>query len=142
MKTQLHHLTLATTAAIEIQDMTEAVRELVTSTGIRDGIVTLHSPHTTAYVSLNESEEALRADMVDYLHRVVPRAGDYRHNIAPVDDRDNAHAHLMGLFLNASETLPLVDGRLCLGSWQAVLFIEVDGPRPRRELQLHIMGTG
>jgi secondary thiamine-phosphate synthase enzyme len=76
------------------------------------------------------------------MKRLVPRDGDYLHNLAPVDDRDNAHAHLLGLFMNSSETIPLAGGALLLGNWQSIFFIELDGPRPRRALDLQILGTG
>jgi secondary thiamine-phosphate synthase enzyme len=78
--------------------------------------------------------------MVTFLKRLVPRDGDYLHNLAPVDDRDNAHAHLIGLFMNASESIPVRDGELLLGGWQSVFFVELDGPRPRREVSLQFIG--
>jgi secondary thiamine-phosphate synthase enzyme len=57
-----------------------------------------------------------------------------------VDDRDNAHSHLLGLFLNASETIPVAGGELVMGGWQSIFFIELDGPRERREVRLQLLG--
>ncbi|MCG5514584.1 MULTISPECIES: secondary thiamine-phosphate synthase enzyme YjbQ [unclassified Ectothiorhodospira] len=141
MKISHHELPLATEAPIQIVDVTQHVRDLIADSGIRNGIVTLISRHTTAYVNLNEQEPMLQQDMLTYLKRLVPRDGDYRHNEKPVDGRDNAHSHLMGLFMNASETIPIVDGEMRLGSWQSIFFIELDGPRAERRLSVHFMGT-
>jgi secondary thiamine-phosphate synthase enzyme len=140
MKILREKLQLTTTEPIQVIDITTQLRDWVTGTGIREGILTLISPHTTARVNLNEREAQLHRDMVTFLKRLVPRDGDYLHNLAPVDDRDNAHAHLLGLFMNASETIPVANGELQLGGWQSVFFIELDGPRERREVQLQLMG--
>jgi len=98
------------------------------------------SLHTTARVNVNEREPQLQKDMVTYLKRLVPCDGDWLHNLAAVDGRDNAHSHLLGLFMNASETIPVTGGDLVLGSWQSIFFIELDGPRDRRGLELQILG--
>lgn len=142
MKILRHQLQLATAQPIQILDLTDAVRDWVGASGIRDGLLTLISPHTTARVNLNEREPQLQRDMVTFLKRLVPRDGDYLHNLAPVDDRDNAHSHLLGLFLNASETVPVADGALVMGGWQSIFFVELDGPRTRRELWLQLLGEG
>jgi secondary thiamine-phosphate synthase enzyme len=92
-------------------------------------------------VNLNEREAQLQRDMVTFLKRLVPKDGDYLHNLAPVDDRHNAHSHLLGLFVNASETIPVRGGELMLGEWQSVFFIELDGPRPNRQVLLQYLGT-
>jgi secondary thiamine-phosphate synthase enzyme len=84
----------------------------------------------------------LQRDMVSFLKRLVPRDGDYLHNLEPVDDRDNAHAHLLGLFMHASESLPIVAGQPMLGGWQSIFFIELDGPRAQREVRVQILGLG
>ncbi|KAA6185209.1 YjbQ family protein [Thiohalocapsa marina] len=132
---------LETTAPIQILDITDQVRERCAASGLRDGMVTLISRHTTARLNLNERESQLQRDMVTFLKRLVPRDGDYLHNLAPVDDRDNAHSHLLGLFMNASESIPVSDGQLMLGEWQSIFFIELDGPRPQRSVTLQFLGT-
>jgi secondary thiamine-phosphate synthase enzyme len=133
-------LSLRTTEAIQIVDVTALITQAIAGTDIRNGLVTLISPHTTAYVNLNEREEMLQSDMVAFLQRLVPRDAGYGHNLNPVDGRNNAHAHLLGLFMNASESIPIADGRLLLGGWQSIFFVELDGPRDRRGLLLHLMG--
>jgi secondary thiamine-phosphate synthase enzyme len=134
-------ISLVTTAAIQVLDITAQVQVALQSTGIQDGLLTLISPHTTARVNINEQEEMLQRDMVGFLAGLVPRERDYLHNRNPVDGRDNAHAHLLGLFMNASQTVPIVGGRLMLGGWQSIFFIELDGPRPERHCRLQFLGT-
>ncbi|MBK1632220.1 secondary thiamine-phosphate synthase enzyme [Thiohalocapsa halophila] len=140
MDSRIDHIELATTAPIQLIDITAEVRKRVQASGLRHGLVTLISNHTTARVNLNEHEEQLQQDMVTFLKRLVPRDGDYGHNIAPVDDRDNAHAHLLGLFANASESIPVADGGLLLGEWQSIFFVELDGPRAKRRVTVQLLG--
>jgi secondary thiamine-phosphate synthase enzyme len=142
MKLVHHRIVLVTTEPIQVIDITARVQALFETTGIRDGLLTLISPHTTAHVNLNECEAMLQRDMLAFLERLVPRDLDYLHNRNPVDDRPNAHAHLMGLFMNASETIPICDGRLMLGGWQSIFFCELDGPRAEREVRLQFLGVG
>lgn len=141
MKTFTLDVPLATEAPIQLLDVTESVREVLRASGIRNGILTVISRHTTAFVNLNEVEPRLQEDMRVWLESFVPKDRDYLHNRDTVDDRDNAHSHLMGLLLNASETIPVIDGELSLGTWQSILFVEVDGPRPQRKLTVHVMGS-
>ena len=140
MHSILDSITIVTTEPIQVVDITQQVRERLANSKLHNGLVTLISRHTTARVNLNEHELQLHRDMVTFLKRLVPRDGDYLHNLAPVDDRDNAHAHLLGLFMNASESIPVVDGELLLGSWQSVFFVELDGPREQRSVTLQFIG--
>ena len=140
MRILRHRLVLATTAPIQVIDITERVQDLVKTSGVRDGLLTLISPHTTARINLNEREEMLQWDMVAFLETLAPKGLDYLHNRNPVDDRPNAHAHLLGLSMNASETIPVADGRLLLGGWQSLFFIELDGPRAERQVNIQLMG--
>jgi secondary thiamine-phosphate synthase enzyme len=142
MLARLDSISLQTTAPIQIVDITEEVRQRCARSGVHDGLVTLLSRHTTASICLNERETQLQRDMVTFLKRLVPRDGDYLHNLAPVDDRDNAHAHLLALFTNASESIPIAGGELLLGGWQSIFFVELDGPRPERSVTLQFLGRG
>ena len=140
MQSTLDNIVLRTVEPIQVVDITAQVRERLAASRLHTGLVTLISRHTTARVNLNENEAQLHRDMVTFLKRMVPRDGDYLHNLAPVDDRDNAHAHLLGLFMNASESIPVVDGELLLGGWQSVFFVELDGPRETRSVTLQFLG--
>ncbi len=129
-----------TTRPIEIIDITTDVRAALEATGLQQGTITLLSRHTTACININEREERLQKDMATFLKRFIPKDGDWLHNLETIDGRDNAHSHLLGLFMNSSETIPFSEGKLMLGEWQSIFFIELDGPRPKREVLVHIQG--
>jgi len=133
-------VSFSTEHPIQIIDITQKVKDHAMQSGVANGLVTLISNHTTAYININEKEEMLLKDMTTYLKRLVPRDGDYLHNLNPIDGRDNAHSHLMGLFMNSSESIPLSEGKLMLGQWQSVFFIELDGPREKRSVTIQIIG--
>lgn len=136
-----HRLTVATTRPIEIIDLTDEVRAWVRASGVQQGLLSVMSPHTTARITINEREAELQQDMIRWLEQLAPAGAHYGHNRAPVDDRLNAHAHLLGLFLNASETIPVSHGDLELGGWQSLFFLELDGPRAQREVKLHLLAV-
>jgi len=140
MKILRTRIEFETVEPIQIVDITGQVRDWLKTTGVRDGLLTVTSLHTTARVNVNEREPQLQKDMVTYLKRLVPCDGDWLHNLAAVDGRDNAHSHILGLFMTSSESIPVSGGELILGGWQSIFFIELDGPRERRALELQIMG--
>lgn len=133
-----HRLTFASSAAIEFIDLSERVRDWVRAQGVAEGLLTVSSPHTTGRITINEVDPALQRDMVAYLEAMAPKDRDYGHNRATVDGRDNAHAHILGLFMPASESLAVRGGELAMGTWQALFFVELDGPRPSREVHLQL----
>ncbi|NEX13681.1 MAG: secondary thiamine-phosphate synthase enzyme [Prosthecochloris sp.] len=135
-----HTISRETTEPIQIIDITDEVRDLVVSCGLEQGQITLTSQHTTAFININEKETRLLEDMVTFLKHLVPKDGDYLHNIDPIDGRDNAHSHLMGLFMNSSETIPIHAGRILLGEWQSVFLVELDGPRTKRNILMQASG--
>lgn len=126
---------------MEFVDVTEAVRAWVAAQGIAEGLLTVSTPHTTARVVINERDPALQRDMLRHLARLAPADAVYEHNANTVDGRDNAHAHLLALLMPASESVQVSGGALQLGTWQALFFVELDGPRERREVQLQLLGA-
>ncbi len=141
-------LQIATTCAPEFIDITDDVRRIVDESGVTLGQVTVFSTHTTAAVKLNENEPLLLQDMARILHQVAPLHGEYEHNdfsrrTVNLDEEEcaNGHAHCQHLFLGASETIPIIDGRMPLGQWQRIFFIELDRPRDRRVL-VNVVGVG
>lgn len=144
MRSVHHRLELTTGKGLSVHNLTEDVRSLVTASGIRDGLVTVTCRHTTTALAVNEDEERLLADIEAFFARLVPADARYLHNDihlrdCPPDEPENAHAHLAALLLGASESIPLADGELLLGTWQSVLLVELDGPR-RRGVGLQIIG--
>ena len=131
----------------EFVDITDAVAEIVASSGVADGFVVVNSQHTTARIHVNEHEPLLLADLTALLERVVPRDAFYHHddfsvrtvNVTP-GERINGHSHARGLFVPVSEQLPVTDGRLMLGRWQRVFLLELDGPQTRKVV-VKVMGV-
>ncbi|MGD1805156.1 secondary thiamine-phosphate synthase enzyme YjbQ [Dapis sp. BLCC M126] len=132
-------LEIETAPGIEIYNITPQVIYVLTKTGINDGQVIVFSRHTTTALAINENEERLIEDLKVYLRKLAPESDKYLHNDlhlrdVPPDEPINAHSHLMAMTLNNSEVIPVVDGKLALGTWQSVLFFELDGPRKRNVL--------
>ena len=129
---------VTTVEPIEFIDLTDRINEQLRRANIRDGSVTVFSRHTTAAIKINEAEELLLEDFKHFLRRLCPLEHSYNHNdmsrrkppIA-IDERPNGHSHLMHLLLSTSETIPVSDFRLALGTWQRVFMVELDGPRTR-----------
>jgi secondary thiamine-phosphate synthase enzyme len=135
-----------TPAGLAFVDVTAVVAAIVERSGIADGLVSVQSLHTTAAVVVNENEPLLLHDLRAALERAAPRHLPYRHDdfsaraAVPPDEPANGHAHCQALFLRASETLGVADGRPRLGRWQSVFLVELDGPRTRT-LAVTVLGT-
>ena len=136
-------LTIQTHERIELIDVTDRAVAIVRSAGVRDGIVSVWSLHTTLAVFINESQKALHADIKRLLETMVDRNADWMHNDPDHSDCDrlNADAHLRAMLLGHSLTLQISGGELVLGQWQRVLAAELDGPRSRT-LRVQIIGIG
>jgi secondary thiamine-phosphate synthase enzyme len=129
---------LQTEAGLQFVDLTEAIRSIVTQSGVEDGIVNIQTCHTTTAVIVNEHEPLLLEDMRRVLARVVPQHDYYLHNDFEIrtvnmtpDECPNGHAHCQALFLNSAVTLNILQGELQLGQWQRIFFIELDHARSR-----------
>ena len=112
----------------EIVDITAGVEQYVQESGIENGICLVSSLHTTTALIINEADDALLNDVLELMERIVPRGAGYGHDRGD----GNAHAHLRAALLGSSVVIPVENGRLDLGTWQRVLFIELDGPRKRK----------
>src|SRR5262249_42036090 len=143
-----HHRVLSfhTEDCMQFLDLTDQVVELIDGSGIRHGTVTVQAMHTTAAIVINEREPLLLEDMRHTLERLASRERAYRHDdfsIRTVNlvegERPNGHSHCKALFLHASETLNVDRGRLQLGQWQRIFFLELDGARPR-SVSVMLMG--
>lgn len=144
MKIEHTFIELETEGGMAVHDITPLLRERVAASGIRNGVVTVTSQHTTTALILNEHEERLLRDMCTCFERLAPPWEAWLHNdIAqrdcPPDEPENAHSHLLAMLVGSSETVSVVDGALDLGQWQSVMLVELDGPR-ERTLSLRIWG--
>ena len=140
MKITQSEIGVRTSKSFELVDITAEVQRAVSGSGVADGIALICSPHTTAAIRVNEKEERLHEDMERFLAGLADRRASYRHDAQTVDDRPNAWAHLMTLLMGSSAAVPVHAGRLELGGWQAVFFVELDGPRQGRKALVKIMG--
>jgi secondary thiamine-phosphate synthase enzyme len=144
MSTINKFIELDTTAGINIYNLTPQLEEIIAQTSISNGRAIVFVRHTTTAVAINEYEARLLEDIKNHFQKLAPPTDKYLHNDlhlrdVPPDEPINAHSHLIAMMLNNSETIPIVDGKLALGMWQSVLFIELDGPR-RRSVLIQISG--
>jgi secondary thiamine-phosphate synthase enzyme len=111
-----------------IVDLTEGVARIVRTAGIDRGLVTVFAVGSTVAVTTMEHEPGGVHDLQALLDRLIPARADYEHNLRNHDT--NAHAHLKAAVIGPSETIPLVEGRLALGTWQQIVLLDFDN-RPR-----------
>lgn len=112
----------------DIVDLTDGVRSVVRTAAADLGLVTVFATGSTAAITTMEYEPGGVADLQGLLDRLIPAAGDYAHNRLNHDT--NAHAHLRAAVIGPSESVPLVGGRIVLGTWQQIVLIDFDD-RPR-----------
>lgn len=118
----------ATSKREELVDITPQVRELVARSGLRDGLLAIYAQGATGAIMIQENwDDSVRTDAVNLLAQLIPR-GVWLH-----DRQDgNGDAHLKAGLVGPSETIPIIDGKLGLSTWQNVFFCEFDGPRRER----------
>ena len=120
-------LEVRTTRREELVDVTRMVAQAVTDRGVTSGVAVVSSPHTTAGILVNENADPdVATDLIAGLSRIAPEVAGWRHA------EGNSDAHLKTALVGTSAMIPVEDGRLLLGTWQAVYFAEFDGPRSRR----------
>ncbi|NOZ25561.1 MAG: YjbQ family protein [Nitrospirae bacterium] len=123
----IHSINVRTRARVDLVDITSEVEGLVKKSGIKDGICYVYVPHTTAGITINEgADPSVKRDIIHSLERLVPRDAGYTHL------EGNSDAHIKSSLVGASAFVLIEQGRLQLGTWQAIFFCEFDGPRHRR----------
>lgn len=126
---RVHTLKLETDSQMEMIDVTAGIRRMVKETGVANGVCHLFVPHTTAAITINENTDPnVRKDMLNELLKTVPLHDEYLHA------EGNAAAHILSSLLGPSESVFVENGKLVLGTWQAIYFCEFDGPRARTVL--------
>ncbi len=120
-------LTVRTSKREELVDITDQIQRFVTQSGVHNGVCWLFVPHTTAAITINENADpSVKVDILEQLHRLIPSDLHYHHT------EGNADAHIKAVLVGNSLFVPIVNGRLKLGTWQGIFFCEFDGPRTRR----------
>jgi secondary thiamine-phosphate synthase enzyme len=100
------------------------------------GIVNIFTKHSTSAIRVNENEKGLLLDFEKALKDIVKEKDNYKHDF--IDN--NAKSHLKSFLLSSSQTIPVSNGRLELGTWQSVFFVELDGPRTNRTIVITVVG--
>jgi secondary thiamine-phosphate synthase enzyme len=131
-------LSLQTKGDADMHDITSEVAQAVRESGITDGIVTVFTSSSTSGLTTIEFESGALSDLKRVFDEVVPQNRDYAHNLRWGDG--NGHSHVRAALLGPSLTVPFSGGKLLLGTWQQITFIDFDNRPRRRELVVQIMG--
>ncbi len=125
----IRQLRVKTKSRTELLDITQGVQRFVAESGVRSGVCYIYVPHTTSAVTINEnSDPNVGRDLLKELNAVIPFDDHYGHT------EGNSAAHIKSSIIGVSKAVMIEEGRLALGTWQAVFFCEFDGPRDRRVL--------
>ena len=138
MTTRSGTIELRTNARDDVIDVTGKVQEVVTSSRIKNGLACVFVVGSTAAVTTVEYEPGLVSDIKDAMDRLYPKDIDYEHHKRWGDG--NGHSHIRASFLGPSLTVPVVEGKLLLGTWQQIVFLELDVKPRNRELAVQVIG--
>ena len=131
-------LRLNTRGHCDIQDITPQVADAVRESGLRAGIVTLFCPGSTGGLTTIEYESGALADLQQVFDEIAPPDRDYRHHLRWGDD--NGCSHVRAALVGSSLTVPFVEGRLTLGTWQQIVFLDFDTRSRSRRLVVQVLG--
>jgi secondary thiamine-phosphate synthase enzyme len=126
-------ITFSTKGEIDFKDLTGKVHEVVRKSKIKNGLIHVFAPHATGVLILTEHEPSLDRDVKDFLEKIVPKNGRYRHP-------SNAHSHLRSMLLSPDKTIPVIDGQAIFGTWQSLVFVETDVYPRQRTIIMQVMG--
>ncbi len=131
MKAKTAYLRMNTEKRVQAVRITDKVAQVVSESGVKEGLVLVNPMHITAAVVVNDDEPGLQADYLRVLERLVPYGGDYRHNDT---GEDNAASHIWRQLMGHQVVMPITNGKLDLGTWEQIFYYEFDGKRPKRVL--------
>ncbi len=124
---QYKTITVQTAQRSQMIDISNEVRSFIHDTGIEDGILTIHVPHTTAAVTINENADPdVPRDILSFLGKLIPQKSGFRHM------EGNSDAHIKSSLFGCTQQILIKSGEPVLGTWQGVWFCEFDGPRNRK----------
>jgi secondary thiamine-phosphate synthase enzyme len=119
-----------------VHDITRDVERIIAESGVKEGVCTVYTPHATAAIAINENDDPnIGTDLLRALRKAIPEHDDWLHD--RVDN--NAAAHIKSAIVGPSESIPVIGGKLALGTWQNVFFCEFDGPRRERKVIISIL---
>lgn len=133
MKVFNQSMEFSTKGEIDFMDITGKVQEIVARSQVKNGIVHVFAPHATGVIVLTEHDWNLLEDIKRSLEKLIPKQAPYHHP-------SNAHSHLRSMFLPPDRTLPVIEGKVALGTWQSLLFIETDVHPRQRTIIIQVLG--
>jgi len=131
-------INLNTKGNADIQDITHQISQTVAESSLNDGVVTVFTPSSTSGLTTIEYESGCLSDLRRLFDEIIDPARHYAHNARWGDG--NGHSHVRAALLGASFSVPFVNRRLTLGTWQQIIFIDFDNRQRRRELVVQLMG--
>ena len=120
----------------EIIDITSQIQLAIDKSEVSQGIVNIFSKHSTSAIVVNENERGLLIDFDEILDELICSDNSYEHDRVDY----NADSHLRSFILGSNESIPITNKKLAIGTWQSIFFIELDGPRNNRTIELTIIG--
>ena len=138
MLTKLNHIFLTTRGNTDIIDITQQISECIRSSNLTNGLVTVFCPSSTSGITTIEYEPGVLDDLKRTFEKIAPQGDTYLHDEAWHDG--NGHSHIRAALLKASLSIPLVEGRMTLGTWQQIVFIDFDVRPRKREIIVQILG--
>ena len=133
-----HTFTLSTKAGTDVHDLTDRVREVVASSGIKDGIACVFVPGSTAAITTIEYESGVIHDLVQAIERIAPEDIPYAHDARWHDG--NGHSHVRSALIGPSFAVPFSNGQLMLGTWQQIVLLDFDNRDRKRMVIVHVVG--
>jgi secondary thiamine-phosphate synthase enzyme len=132
----VHYIEVGSNSRTEMIDITSEVQDVVRYSRVRDGVCHIYTFHTTAGITINEGADPdVQRDIICLLNTLVPVSYPFSHS------EGNSDAHVKSSLVGASETVFIEEGKILLGTWQAIYFCEFDGPRSGRKIAVKVVST-
>lgn len=120
----------------ELIDITKEIENIVSESKVKHGLCNVFAAHATAAILINENYDPnVMEDIINALNKIIPEHNNYKHD--QIDN--NAASHIKAAIIGPSETIPIKDSKLLLGTWQSIAFCEFDGPRSNRKVIVSVI---
>jgi secondary thiamine-phosphate synthase enzyme len=131
-------INVKTKGEVDIIDITEDIQKIVENSNIKNGIICIFNPGSTGSLTTIEYEPGLKIDFPRALEKIAPKKDYYNHHETWHDD--NGHSHVRASLIGPSVTMPLINGKIVLGTWQQIVFVELDTSNRNRNIIVQIVG--
>jgi len=129
MKSLTEYIWFDTKKRVELNNITDRVEDFVEKSKIKEGFCLVSAMHITAAIWVNDEEDGLKQDLLEWVEKIVPVNPNYKHHLT---GEDNGDAHLRRSLLHHQATLPVTKGKLDLGPWEQIFYLEFDGRRKKK----------